>query len=83
MRHALLLLGLLSTLSGCTHIALRNNTGRTTNTLADLQFQQVLDNLARFHDNPDTIPSFAVATSGTVSINDQCGARCPDLPKVL
>src|SRR5438552_13653254 len=74
MPRSVLFIGLLFALSGCTHIALRNNTGRTTNTLADLQFQQVLDNLARFHDNPDTVPSFAVATSGTVSINDQTGA---------
>ena len=47
---------------------------RTTSTLADLQFQQVLDNVARFHDNPDTVPSFAVATAGTVSLLDTAGA---------
>ena len=74
MRRALLLLGLLSTLSGCTHMALQKDTVRTTNTLTDLQFQQVLDNVARFHDNPDTVPSFAVATAGTVSILDTTGA---------
>jgi hypothetical protein len=73
MRCAMLLIGLLSTLSGCTHVALQNDTVRTTNTLADLQYQQVLDNLARFHENPDTIPSFAVATAGTVSILDTAG----------
>ncbi len=74
MRRAVLLLGLFSTLSGCTHIALRNDTVRTTNTLTDLQFQQVLDNVARFHGNPDTVPSFAVATAGTVSVLDTAGA---------
>src|SRR6266704_1502162 len=74
MRRAVLFVGLLSALSGCTHIALRDDTVRTTNTLADLQFQQVLDNVARFHCNPDTIPSFAVASAGTVSVLDQCGA---------
>jgi hypothetical protein len=74
MRRALLFLGLLSTLGGCTQIALRNDTARTTNTLTDLQFQQVLDNVARFHDSPDTVPSFAVATSGTVSVLDQTSA---------
>jgi hypothetical protein len=61
------------TISGCTHIALRDNTVQTANTLADLQYQQVLDNLARFQDDPDAIPSFAVPTAGTVSINDQAG----------
>src|ERR1700730_8277279 len=74
MRRAMLFIGLLATLSGCTHIALRNDTVRTTNTLADLEFQQVLDNVARFHDDPDTVPSFAVATAGTVSIADTLGA---------
>jgi hypothetical protein len=74
MRLAMLLLGLLSTLSGCTHLALQNHTVRTTDTLADMQFHQVLDNVARFHDNSDTVPSFAVTSSGTVSINDQGGA---------
>ena len=65
MHRAALLIGLLPILSGCTHIALRKDTVRTTNTLADLQFQQVLDNVARFHCNPDTVPSFAVTTAGT------------------
>ncbi len=76
MRRAMLLsVVLIFTLSGCaTQCALRNDTVRTTNTLAELQFQQVLDNLARFHCNPDTIPSFAVATAGTVSVLDTAGA---------
>jgi hypothetical protein len=72
-RH-LLIIGLLSMLSGCTHIALRNDTVRTTNTLTELEFQQVLDNVARFQSDPDTLPSFALATAGTVSVLDQCGA---------
>ena len=75
MSRAVLFIGLLSALSGCaTHLALRNDTVKTTATLADLQYQQVLDNLARFHDNPDTVPSFAVATAGTVSLLDTAGA---------
>jgi hypothetical protein len=75
MRRAVLLSVLISTLSGCaTHLALRNDTVRTTNTLTDLQYQQILDNVARFHDDPDTVPSFAVATAGTVSIADQQSA---------
>src|SRR5262245_9599299 len=40
MRRAVLLIGLLSTLSGCTHVALQKDTVRTTSTLADLQHQQ-------------------------------------------
>ncbi len=75
MRRAMLLLGMLSTLSGCaTHSALRQDTVRTSNTLADLQYQQILDNVARFQSSPDTVPSFAVVSTGTVSVNDQTGA---------
>src|SRR5207237_10032662 len=75
MRCAVLSIVLICNLGGCaTHKALRNDTVRTTNTLADLQFQQVLDNVARFHCNPDTVPSFAVTTAGTVSVNDQTSA---------
>ncbi len=74
MRRVVLFIGLLSTLSGCTHVTLRNDTVKTTNTLTDLQYQQVLDNVARFQDNPDTAPSFAVPTGGTVSVVDTTGA---------
>src|SRR5262245_57320140 len=72
--HVKLLVGLIFTLGGCTQLALRNNTAQTTNTLTELQFQQVLDNVARFQDNPDTVPAFAVVTAGTVAVNDQAGA---------
>jgi hypothetical protein len=74
MHRAVLVIGLLPTLSGCTHLVLQSDTVKSTNTLADLEFQQILDNVARFQCNPDTVPSFAVITSGTVSVNDQRGA---------
>jgi hypothetical protein len=69
-----LVVALILCTSGCTHIALRDDTARTTNTLADLEFRQILDNVARFQDNPDSLPSFALASSGTVSILDTEGA---------
>jgi hypothetical protein len=76
MRRAVLLLGFLCAVSGCcgTQLALRKDTVKTTDTLTELQFQQVLDNVARFHCNPDTVPSFAVATAGIVSVLDTSGA---------
>ncbi len=47
MRRALVLIGLLPTLGGCaTHLALRDDTIRVSNTLTDLQYKQVLDNVA-------------------------------------
>jgi hypothetical protein len=74
MRRAVLFVGLLSSLSGCTQIALQKDTVRTTSTLAELQYRQVLDNVARFHDNPDTVPSFAVPSAGIVSVLDTARA---------
>ena len=61
-------------LAGCAHDALRDNTALVTNTLTDVHFQIVLANVARFHNDPDTVPSFAVASAGTVSSTDQGSA---------
>jgi hypothetical protein len=63
---------MLSVAGGCrTHLALRDSTLNTANTLADLNYQQVLDNLARFEKNPGTMPSLAVINAGTVNVADQ------------
>ena len=62
-----------SALTGCTEEALRRDTALTSATLTELNFQQVLDNVARFQENPDTVPSFAVPSAGTISISDQAG----------
>jgi hypothetical protein len=57
----LLLLALAVPALGCrTHLSLRDNTLLTTETLTDLNYQQVLDNLARFVANPGTMPSLAI-----------------------
>lgn len=75
MRTGLLLLSLLPLLAGCqTHQSLRRNTVSTTSTLADLNYQQVLDNVARFVANPSTMPYFAVVNAGTVTVADQNSA---------
>jgi hypothetical protein len=59
-------------LSGCqTHLCLRDNTVRTAATLTDLNYQQVLDNLAMFVANPSVMPSVAVINAGTVTVADQ------------
>ncbi len=65
---------LLAVSAGChTHAYLRDTTLQTTATLADLSFQQVLDNVARFHASPATLPSIAVVNQGTVTVADQKG----------
>jgi hypothetical protein len=67
-----LLIAALVTLCGCrTHLSLRDNTLNTTGTLTDLNYQQVLDNLARFVANPAAMPSVAVINAGTVTVADQ------------
>jgi len=59
-------------LTGCaTHHSLRQNTLSTTATIADLNCQQVLDNVARFVAHPDALPSLAVVNNGSVLVTDQ------------
>ena len=71
MRTAIPLLILLIC-SGCrTHLVLRDRTQETAATLTDLNYQQVLDNVARFVCNSATLPSVAVVNNGTVTVSDQ------------
>jgi hypothetical protein len=58
--------------SGCqTHLALRDNTLCTAGTLTDLNYRQVLNNVARFVANPSSMPSVSVINAGTVTVADQ------------
>src|SRR3954470_22165070 len=69
---SLSLLVVLPLLAGCqTHVNLRNNSVKTTGTLADLNYQQVLNNIAQFTANPAVMPSLAVFNAGTVTVADQ------------
>jgi hypothetical protein len=64
-----------ATLVGCqTHTALRDHTLKTSGTLAELNCQQVIDNLARFAAQPASLPSVAVLHSGNVTLADQHAA---------
>jgi hypothetical protein len=75
MRSTLLIFATAPFLSGClTHHALRQNTVCTASTLTDLNYQQVLDNVARFVVNPSIMPYFAVVNAGTVTVLDQKSA---------
>lgn len=66
---------LVASLSGCaTQRALRQHTVAANITLTDIYYQQVLNNVARFVDNPMSMPSFSVVTAGTVNVEDQHGA---------
>jgi hypothetical protein len=60
--------------SGCqTHRLLRDDSIKMATTVTDLQYQQVLNNIAMFVHNPSTIPSLVAVTSGTASVQDQKG----------
>jgi hypothetical protein len=58
--------------AGCqTQVNLRNNSVKTTETLTDLNYQQVLNNIAQFTANPAAMPAVAVFNAGTVTVADQ------------
>ncbi len=56
--------------SGCMHQQLQFIAGRTANTLPDLQYQQVMDNLAMIAANPGFLPYLAVAGQGSIQVTD-------------
>lgn len=67
---ALLISILLVSLSGCTSTRLRQRTVNQAATLPELQYQQVLDNLALFAENPSALPWHANLREGTTQITD-------------
>lgn len=56
--------------SGCTHRQLRWNTTHQARTLTEIYEQQVLDNLARFVHDPNSLPSFAFPNAGGSDVTD-------------
>jgi hypothetical protein len=60
----------LGQLSGCMSEQLRFTARRTVNALPDLQYQQVVDNLAKIASNPGFLPYLAVAGQGAVQVTD-------------
>jgi hypothetical protein len=72
MRLCMLVIAGLPLFAGCqTHLALRDDTVCTSATLTDLNYQQVLNNVALIVNQPSALPSFAVINSGTVTVADQ------------
>jgi hypothetical protein len=56
--------------TGCMSQQLRTTARRATSTLPDLQYQQIVDNLAATASNPGLLPYLAVAGQGTVQVTD-------------
>lgn len=65
----LVAVGVLST--GCTHAALERRTVKQASTLTDLQYRQVMDNLAMFACNADALAWHVKLKGGVVQIADQ------------
>jgi hypothetical protein len=61
--------------SGCTHLQLSRSALRQASTITDLEYKQVMSNLASYHCNPDVLPHFAVVGTGGTSITDQGGVN--------
>ena len=72
MRRAgtVLFLLLLSAGSGCTHWQLKHNTVMQANTITDIHYKQVLNNLAAIESNPHGLPHFAVVGAGGTLVVD-------------
>ena len=64
----------LACLTGCTTGRLRQRTINQGSTLPDLQYQQVLDNLALFATNPSALPWHVNIREGTTQITDSATA---------
>jgi hypothetical protein len=60
----------LAQLCGCMSQQLQLTARRTVNTLPDLQYQQIVDNLAKIASNPGFLPYLAVAGQGSVQVTD-------------
>jgi hypothetical protein len=72
MRACVLMLPALFALGGCqTHLSLRDNTVKAANTLTDLNYRQVLDNVAMFVANPSAMPHVSIINAGTITVADQ------------
>jgi hypothetical protein len=70
MRPFFVMLALVASVTGCQHIELRNHALRQAGTLTDLQYKQVLSNVAMFYDNPNSLPYFSATGSGSTTVTD-------------
>ena len=70
MRLSILALAVVGSLAGCTVDRLRQQTVNQGATLPELQYQQVLNNLARFSANPSALPWHMNIREGTTQITD-------------
>jgi hypothetical protein len=60
--------------SGCQTTALRVSTTAQSQSVTEFYYQQVLQNMAYLHDNPNGLPYFSVAGQGQTAIGDTVSA---------
>src|SRR3984957_20293212 len=71
----------LACMAGCTSGRLRQRMVNQGSTLPELQYQQVLDNLAQFARNPATLPWHVNLREGTSQVTDSLsGGAAVDIP---
>src|SRR5258707_334431 len=71
MKRALPALSSAILLAACTSAELNENTLDLASTVGHLQTAQVIDNLGRFIDSPDSIPAQIALTGGIVQIKNE------------
>ena len=64
---------LLLFLPRCTHVQLTTSTSRAASTVMEIQYQMVMDNLARMERYPGALPSQIRIKQGTVQVSDDYG----------
>lgn len=69
-RAGIILLISLCCATGCTSMRLRQRTVNQASTLSELQYQQVLNNLAQFAVNPTVLPLHVNLREGTTQVTD-------------
>ncbi len=68
LTYALLLSSAVSYLTGCQATQLDHRTCRMSSTLSDMQYREVMDNLARTASCPNSLPYLNVATGGHTTV---------------
>src|SRR5262249_8496976 len=60
--------------TGCQSIQLENHTRRQAAALTDLEYRQVLDNLAMLHTNPAALPYYSAPGTGQTQTQQSANA---------
>lgn len=68
-----LILSVVACQTGCTAQSLRRRTTAQTETWIDIQYRQVMENLAMVANNPDVLPCFSTLDFGTSDVSDTLG----------